>query len=303
MKADVFPPTVLLERKVFPPTVPSELEVPSWVPDSVAQDMRWKYKDDVRWAYVEAIREYEPEKHEFDVEHLAEQADVRASYASVVHDSLIDLAKRYRPLVCDPRMRSVWQVLSRMGDGTFLHPALESAMTPAVIDAKERQTAAMFELFLTALNCRNHLCGGGFTTRAEAEKQRRRYLAKADELEHDALTIMVQHLPADNGLHCNLYSAGRSALVEALQTGAKAYRQFTHVLYQALPSMPERNRDGRARLVAVTIGNKFRALFGQPMYGLTATITSVVLNRRIDPRTVRHWCAPYPAVKPQKIAP
>ena len=35
------------------------------------------------------------------------------------------------------------------------------------------------------------------------------------------------------------------------------------------------------------------------MYGLTATITSVVLGREIEPRTVRQWVG-YPAVKPQK---
>ena len=51
----------------------------------------------------------------------------------------------------------------------------------------------------------------------------------------------------------------------------------------------ERKHDGRARWVALTIGNTFRTLFGKPMYGLTATITSVVLGREIKLRTVRQW--------------
>ena len=49
----------------------------------------------------------------------------------------------------------------------------------------------------------------------------------------------------------------------------------------------ERKHDGRGRWVALTIGDKFRALFGKPMYGLTTTITSVVLGREIESRTVR----------------
>ena len=46
------------------------------------------------------------------------------------------------------------------------------------------------------------------------------------------------------------------------------------------------------RWVALTIGNTFRTLFGSPMYGLTATITSVVLGREIELRTVRQWLPP-----------
>ena len=51
----------------------------------------------------------------------------------------------------------------------------------------------------------------------------------------------------------------------------------------------ERKHDGRARWVALTIGNKLHALFGLSMYGLTTTITSVVLGREIELRTVRQW--------------
>ena len=64
----------------------------------------------------------------------------------------------------------------------------------------------------------------------------------------------------------------------------------------------ERRHDGRARWVALTIADTFRILFGKPMYGLTATIASVILDREIEPRTVQQWVK-YPAVKASKIAP
>jgi hypothetical protein len=67
------------------------------------------------------------------------------------------------------------------------------------------------------------------------------------------------------------------------------------------PTALERNHDGRGRWVAITISSKFCEIFDSPMYGLTATITTVVLGRKIKSRTVRQWMG-YPAYKPLKIA-
>jgi hypothetical protein len=54
----------------------------------------------------------------------------------------------------------------------------------------------------------------------------------------------------------------------------------------------DRKHDGRARGVALTIANKTHELFGRPMYGLTSTITSVVLGREVTRRRIRQWCNP-----------
>jgi hypothetical protein len=204
------------------------------------------------------------------------------------------MAEEYRPLVCDPRMRGVWRELSRpQRNGTFLHPA----RAPLVAKAKERQEAAMVELFDTALECQRSR--EATTTRGKAERQRSRYLSKAEELWRDAMTMSRQTLPFA-GI---LTNQRRYELSRRLEDAADAYKEYAQALHTAKFFMPERGHDGRGHHVALTIGNKFCALFGSPMYGLTATITSIVLGREIDPRTVRQWCAPHPAAKTQKIAP
>src|SRR5262249_8839152 len=125
---------------------------------------------------------------------------------------------------------------------------------------------------------------------------RRRYLARAEELQRDALTMVSQPL-----LFCRediLSDNRRQKLCWKLKDAADAYKKYARAIHTAALSMPEREHDGRAHWVALTIGDKFRALFGSPMYGLTATITSVVLGRKVAPRTVRQWC--HPARKARK---
>jgi hypothetical protein len=273
---------------------PLELDAPSWVPEPVAQYARAEYAADVRMTYAAIIRE--TEKCDDDEAYLlAECKGARATYADIVRDDLADIVERYQPLVCNPRMRSVWQELSRLCNGTFLHPA----RVPAVADAKERQAAAMLELFKQALKC-HHLAAP--PTRSKAEHMRRQSLAKAEELWWDGVMMLTQHLPVGRESPKDELTIGeRGELCEKLQAAAEAYKKWASAIYRAQSSMPERECAIRARVVALTIANKFRELFGSPMYGLTATIASVVLNRRVTPRMVRH-CT-YPAIKAQKIAP
>jgi hypothetical protein len=277
------------------PASAPELDVPSWVPEPVAYSARAKYAWDVHWAYREALREAGDTEDEAECDFLAAQDEVREAYAKIVREDLADIAEKYQPLVSDQRMRVVWRELSRQRNGAFLHPA----RTPSMANAKERQEAAMVEVFNTALACQEERAAT--TTRGKAEQQRRRYLARAEELHHDALTMMSQPL-----LFCRndiLSDNRRHKLWWKLNAAYDAYQEYARAINAARLSMPEREHDGRAHWVALTIGGKFRALFGSPMYGLTATITSLVLGREVSPRTVRQWCAPYPAVKPQKIVP
>jgi hypothetical protein len=95
----------------------------------------------------------------------------------------------------------------------------------------------------------------------------------------------------------------KNELATKLMAAADAYKDYARALHRARHSLPVRNRDARARMVVQTISRRFQVLFDQPMYGQTAIIASVILRRQIDLRTVRFWCTPYPAVKPQKIGP
>jgi len=257
------------------PRIPKlRLRIPAWVPKPVAQSIRAKYAADVDWAYRAALKEsgdYSgPDEH---LAAIARQDDVRRAFADVVRDDVADITERYLPF-CDRRMEGVWRELSRQRNGAFLHPA------------KDRQ-AALVELFETALLCQETRRGATMTT-GQVEDQRSRYLAKAEELESDASAIM-----ATPGARRQTERHRQTKRYLRLLDAADVYKEYAAERYWAdsLTSL-ERAHDGRARWVALTIGHKFRELFGSPMYGLTATITSVVLRRTVEPRTVRQWCDP-----------
>ena len=139
-----------MKADVPPLTHAPELDVPAWVPEPVAQGIRANYARDVHRAYVAALKESGDEPDADVADALAEDDGVRAAYAEIVREDLADIVEEYRPLVCDQRMRGVWRELTRQRKGGFLHPARASA----AVDAKERQGAAMVELFDTALDAR-----------------------------------------------------------------------------------------------------------------------------------------------------
>jgi hypothetical protein len=280
-----------MKADVLPPAAPPELNVPSWLPEPIARCVRAKYAAGVHGIYAAAVRESGIERDDDVANALAEADEVRDAFADVVREELADLGEHYRPLVCDHRMRGVWRELSRQRNGAFLHPA----HTLSAANAKERQEMALVELFETALACQQTRHGATMTAR-QVEEQRRRYLAKARELQSDAVTMIAaprRFLGGGGG------TRKQDERYRRLLDAADVYKEYAAERYWADSLMSlERRHDGRARWVALTIGEKFRALFGSPMYGLTATITSVVLGRKVAPRTVRQWC--HPAHKARK---
>ena len=252
-----------MRADVFPAHLaPSRLEIPPWVPEPIAQGVRARYA-----AAVDLV---------------AQQEALRES--GCFDYVLTRIAEYHLSLACDRRMKRVWRELSRQRrpSGAFFYQAYVSS----VANAQGRQDAAMLELFNTALACRRQ-CWATTTTRSQAEQQRDQFLTKADELRTDAFILLVQ--PTYNKEHC-----------QKLADAARAYEDHARELYATGLAMAfERQHDGRARWVALTLSNKFRELFGKPMYGLSSTLTSIVLGREVAPRTVRQWCA----VKTQKISP
>ena len=84
---------------------------------------------------------------------------------------------RYLPLVCDPRMKSVWRELSRHGSNWRIPPPGGIRRQP-----EERQDMAMLELFIRAFICQQKQ-QVKTTTRRAVDQRRDRYLAKADGAE------------------------------------------------------------------------------------------------------------------------
>jgi hypothetical protein len=122
---------------------------------------------------------------------------------------------------------------------------------------------------------------GTIVTRREAEKKRCHFLAKAEELRADA-EMWLRDAPATtpNGLW-------REHVPEEywrrLMAASNAYMRF---------AVARKRADGDARWFALIIANRCRALFGSPLYGITATITSIALGQKIEQHTVRKWCTP-----------
>jgi hypothetical protein len=301
-----------------------KLSIPRWVPKTVAQFVREEYAVEVLNIYGAKIHVSEhsdgsygdkawgPVSEHSDDEdyiayvlHLAAQDEVRAAYVDIVRDDLEGIAECYRSLVSDPRMRTVWHELSRQRKGGgFLYPALPQTAA----DANKRQAMAMVELIELARKC---CYVAAPLTRAKAERLHRTYLAQAEALQATGIAILIQRPSAESDLLSEpvTIAALRAKYHPNFEPAAKLFaavetlKDYAHALHRGQPSLPVRDRNARARLVALMMSHKFQALFGQPMYSQTATIVSVVLDRQIDPRTVRFWCTSYPAVKPQKIGP
>jgi hypothetical protein len=270
--------------------LPRPLRVPRWVPEPIAQSARVKYAADIQWVYARAIEKFGPPEDAAECDRLAALDEVRVNYADPVRDDIAEIVKRYRPLVSDPRMRNVWHQLSRRRNGGFLYPTRGASA----------QEAAMVELFDLALACRRRHWTA--TTRGEVERQRRRSLVKAEELRDDAVTMITQSLPC-RGLDFSTYEQfeQRGELAQKLRQAATAYEEYARALEATKCFILEREHDSRARRVALVISTQFRVLFGSPMYGLTAKITSVVLGRPINSRQTEQWCAGHSPVKAPKI--
>jgi len=197
------------------------------------------------------------------------------------------------PLVCDRRMRNVWESLLRRRNGTFMYPA--SASVP--VNAEERQAAAMAELFYYAIWAVR--LPGTVTTHNKAEQKRNQFLAKAEELRADA-EKWLRDAPADTAFGLFSNKSGPDECARRLMDASQAYKEIAAETYTAeMRTAVDRARgDADVRWFALAVADKCRSLFGSPMYGLTATITSVVHGRNVAPRTVRQWC--HPAHKARK---
>jgi hypothetical protein len=201
-------------------------------------------------------------------------------------------------LLRDPRMRNVWKpLLSRRPDGRFMHSASVSVRGA---NAQQRQGAAMAELFHYVV-CAT-MWPGTITTRSKAEQKRRRFLAKAEELRADA-EMWLRDAPADApfGLWTNDF--GPDTHWRRLMDASEAYKEIAAEAYAGDMRMAlDRARgDGDVRWFALAVADKCRSLFGSPMYGVTSTLVSVALGRKVGHRLVREWCAT--ADKAQKKRP
>jgi hypothetical protein len=251
-----------MKADAFSPEDDAPLRVPPWVPEPVAQAAH-------------------------DIYAYREVANRRRMIACLVR------------LVSDERMRRVWYELARRHrGGTFMHPATTApAWSPLMQEAKvdpppskpdECQDVAMANLLRASLV--SAIQPGTTMTRQQAESDRRRYLAMAQ------LWIGPPIRPReDRDRHRLLASAARAYEKAAANIVNKLEGKFSR-----FPIIRKRGHGGSAnQWLALNITGQCRWLFGSPLYGVTAIVMSVILDRDINARTVRQWCA-HPADKPPK---
>lgn len=236
--------------------VRASLRIPSWVPKSVA---------------AAACEEYDA------------AVDERARGVPS------DLPKFPLPLLSDERMRGVWLELQRKrrDGGGFLHPADRSI---SAASAEERQAVAMEMLFRAAV--KYTIRPGRTMTRQKEEENSRRWIWKAGDLQMDGV-MMLMSAHYTNGGERSAIDQTRERTRE-LFAAAEVYRQRAKEAYERSQSADIHRDRGFAqdRWFVRAMAGKLKQLFGSPMYGITARISSVAIGREIEPGTVRQWCKP-----------
>jgi hypothetical protein len=183
-----------------------------------------------------------------------------------------DELKLIRRLATDPRMNKVWFELQRRRrkgrklTNEFLH----SVSLPGPFDkdqAAKRRNVAMTALFQTAV-ARGRL-GISMGSPVSVEAARRLDRERAAGLREDAKVFDAMK---------------KGAAARKLVRAAQVYEKRANELFMF--------GHGKTAAVgfAVQTAKLMCDLFGSPMYGTVATVSSVALNREIEPHTVREWC-------------
>jgi hypothetical protein len=174
------------------------------------------------------------------------------------HNPTFEALKR---LLVDQRMRRVWtELIKKKKDSTatFLHSAKPTWDFDNVVD---RQDTAIASLLYLAMNLA--ICDPTVMTRREVEVQRRGVLDKAAAafIQGDVAAARDHEAKA-----ADWAAAAETRLVVERDTG-----------------------DAQARCFAILFADQCRRLFGSPLYGVTATVASVALGRKLTTRVVRGW--------------
>jgi hypothetical protein len=137
-------------------------------------------------------------------------------------------------------MEGVWRELSRRTKNGFRYPALTGDPETS---PEARQEAAVVELFNAIVDCLRR-DDGTTTTQKQAEQERDKLLIKAEQLRFAGNMLMG--------------SPDRGTLLDA----ARVYENLAHKTYaNRMATALQRQHDGRARWVAITISSAFKQLY------------------------------------------
>ena len=189
-------------------------------------------------------------------------------------------------LLVDPRMPRVWRELARRkrrnyrSTEAFLHSSkLEWVNSD---DPADSQSSAMTSLLYFALNLA--LDSPRVMTRQELEGLRRKVLEEASTLRIAAKSI---HRRAPS----------QAAAVQVNIDTARACEALLERTGKNRLIVQRDSGDAQTRCFAILFAERCHELFGSPLYGVTAIVTSVALGCPVTARAARGWHPPHPADK------
>jgi hypothetical protein len=177
-------------------------------------------------------------------------------------------------------------LLRRHIDGSFLLPALASV--PGA-NAEERQIRALTQLFKTAYDATHS--PRAVVSRRKVEEKPAELCARAKELRAVAewwLEAGPDKADPDGVWRSQYPDYYYDVLLEA----SEALEEMAGKTYASdVRFAVDRVRgDGYTRWLAITVAKCARILFGKDLYGITAILVSIAVDRAISPSTVKNWC-------------
>jgi hypothetical protein len=181
-------------------------------------------------------------------------------------------------LATDPRMRSVWSELlrpSRRPEGGFLHPA-KVDWAPTAVERQDMALVLLLGQVYAGVGSRAAL-------RSDVEQHRAELRELADKLRREA-----EDLGAEEDFASVPLAEWRSPKLNAAADVLEARAAHIDDRYCLIV---ERDRGQlEARPAATWISNSCVMLFGSPLHGVTAILTSVALDCEVPEERVRGWC-------------
>jgi hypothetical protein len=196
-------------------------------------------------------------------------------------------ARRVRPVdltiliraATDARMEKVWKQLMKRRGGKYRDTAAVDRE-----DADTRHGAALVALLDAVV--RYAMLRGSTITVQEAKQRHRDTLDTMEALLCD-LSDMASGGPTRNII------ADKKDL-SALRCAFRVYMRWGRSRFEAEMTIPTKNESERHqdRWFVLLIAEELQRLYGDRMYGTTATIASVLTGREIKKRTVQSWASP-----------
>jgi hypothetical protein len=184
----------------------------------------------------------------------------------------------------DPRAKAIVDQLmrKRRKTGRYYYPAIPIGDGDSLF-AEERQQFAIWVLFSAAVSLSEYPTRPALLRR-DLDAARASLLATAGKLRETIEMCEQLGVPA-------LYLPHIDPPVDPLVLGAEGAEEMAANLDHAFFVVERDRGEMDARAFAVTMAGIANLIFGQPLCGIVAALTAIMLDRKVKPYRVRDWWA------------